>query len=638
MCGIAGLADPTGVREADTHLVDAMLRTLAHRGPDDHVVHSERGAVLGTRRLSIIDIAGGRQPLTNEDGTVVAAQNGEIYNYVELRRELLRSGHTLRSDGDTETLVHLYEEHGAGMVEHLRGMFAIAIWDASRRRLLLARDRLGKKPLYWRLDGGRLSYGSELKALLADPSLDRTVDREALALFLAYQYVPSPMSILAGVHKLPPASVLVWEGGEPRIERYWTLEYGPKSHRSLEEDRDACLDRLREAVRIRLRSDVPVGCFLSGGIDSSVVTALMAEMSPEPVRTFTIGFDVDTFDESRQAEAVARHFSTRHITEVVSLDALSLLPGFAHTYDEPFGDPSAIPTMRVAQLAAQELKVVMTGDGGDELFAGYRRYIADARYRFLPRHLIRVGAAVTARAIGAVRPGSVVARRIRSAGGLLGLPADERYDRLLRITSPILEHKLLSNGRKASADYLARQMPGQVPSDRIDQLLRIDTLTYLPEDLLVKMDRATMAASLEARSPLLDQDMVTFAARLPANRKLNAGRSKVLLRDVARRLLPATISDLPKHGFAVPTDAWFRSSVGAYFEQVALSPDAFLRDILDQDVVAGLYSEHRSRAVDHGHRLWALLALELWGRTWARGGDQGADVPGHRGMSLVRSS
>ena len=600
-----------------------MLRTLAHRGPDDHVVHAERGAVLGTRRLSIIDLAGGRQPLTNEDGTIVAAQNGEIYNYLELRQELLRRGHTLRSDGDTETLVHLYEEHGAGMVEHLRGMFAIAIWDAPRGRLLLARDRLGKKPLYWRVDGGRLSYGSELKALLADPSLDRAVDREALALFLAYQYVPAPKSILAGVHKLPPASVLVWDGGEPRVERYWTLEYEPKVQRTLEEDREECQRQIRDAVRLRLRSDVPVGSFLSGGIDSSIVTAHMADLSEKPIRTFTIGFDVQKFDESAHAEAVARHLSTEHTTEIVTLDALSLLPAFAHAYDEPFGDPSAIPTLRVAQIAAREVKVVLTGDGGDELFAGYRRYVDDARIArlgFVPHPLIRAGAFLAGEAASAMRAGPAITERIRAFGELATLPAARRYDGLMRITSPDVERALIGNGGRVPDDYLAGPLPGSVPSNRIDRLLRIDTLTYLPEDLLVKMDRATMAFSLEARAPLLDQEVAAFAARLPADRKLGGGQSKTLLRDLARKLLPAEIVDRPKQGFSVPTNAWFRSTLGSYFADVALADDAYLRDVIDQRVVAQMFSDHRRSVRNHGHRLWALLALELWGRTWLRAG------------------
>jgi asparagine synthase (glutamine-hydrolysing) len=621
MCGIAGIADPRGLRPDDARLADAMLRTLAHRGPDDHVVREEPGAVLGTRRLAIIDLAGGRQPLDNEDHSIVASQNGEIYNYVELRDQLAARGHSLRSDGDTETIVHLYEEHGERFVEHLRGMFAIALWDVSRRRLILARDRLGKKPLYWRLANGRLSYGSELKALLADPSVERIVDRDALAIYLGYQYVPSPLSILAGVHKLPPASLLVWDGGEPRIERYWEPRYEPKFNRTLEEDRDACLEVLTEAVRVRLRSDVPVGCFLSGGMDSSVVTGLMANLSAEPVRTFSIGFDVPRLDETRYAEAVANHFSTRHTTEVVSLDVMSLLPGLAHAYDEPFGDSSAIPTFRVAQLAAREVKVVLTGDGGDEAFGGYLRYVVDSRLRWLsaiPTGVARGGSVGIDALLRVVAPRSRIRRRLQHAGEIVSMTPDERYDRLMRLMSPELERALM-NGRHvaSSSGHLSNSMAA-APTSRLDRLLWTDTLNYLPEDLLVKMDRATMANSLEARSPLLDQEVVQFAGRLPSERKLGRGRSKIVLRAVARTLLPAELVERPKMGFAIPIGESFRGSLGDRYRELALAPDAFLRDVVDQDVARRLFDEHLAGSHEHGRRLWQLFTLEQWGRTWAR--------------------
>ena len=621
MCGIAGIADPRGLQSDDARLADAMLRTLAHRGPDDHVVREEPGAVLGTRRLSIIDLAGGRQPLANEDDSVVASQNGEIYNYVELREQLTARGHSLRSDGDTETIVHLYEDYGDRFVDHLRGMFAIALWDVRRGRLILARDRLGKKPLYWRLANGRLSYGSELKALLADPSLERTVDRDALAIYLGYQYVPSPLSILAGIHKLPPASLLVWDGGEPRIERYWEPRFEPKTDRSLEEDRDACLEVLKEAVRIRLRSDVPVGCFLSGGMDSSVVTGLMANLSAEPVRTFSIGFDIPRLDETRYAEAVAKHFSTRHTTEVVTLDAIELLPDLARAYDEPFGDSSAIPTFRVAQLAAREVKVVLTGDGGDEAFGGYQRYVVNerlAQFAQMPKSLTRTGSATAAALLGLLAPRSRLRRRVRSFGDMTRMTADQRYDRQMRRMLPELEHALLNGHGRPSFGHLSDSMAADASTDGLDRLLRTDMLNYLPEDLLVKMDRATMAVSLEARSPLLDQEVVAFATRLPSERKLHRGRTKIVLREVARSLLPAELVERPKMGFAVPIREWFLGPLSDRFTQLALAPDAFLRDVLDQAVAGRLLHEHRSGEHDNGRQLWQLLTLELWGRMWAR--------------------
>ncbi len=621
MCGIAGIADPRGLRPGDARLADAMLRTLAHRGPDDHVVRVEPGAVLGTRRLSIIDLEGGKQPLGNEDDSVIGSQNGEIYNYVELRDQLLARGHSLRTDSDTETIVHLYEDYGERFVDHLRGMFAIALWDVPRRQLILARDRLGKKPLYWRLAGGRLSYGSELKALLADPSVEPTVDRGALALYLGYQYVPAPLSILAGIHKLPPASCLVWDGGEPRIERYWTPRYEPKTNRSLEEDRDACLEVLRDAVRIRLRSDVPVGCFLSGGMDSSVITGLMAEASVEPVRTFSIGFDIPRVDETRYSQAVADHFSTRHTSEVVTLDALALLPDFARAYDEPFGDSSALPTIRVAQLAARDVKVVLTGDGGDETFGGYHRYVVNerlARLALVPQAISRAGSGTAAALLGVIAPRSSLHRRVRSLGEMARLTSDERYDRQMRRMSPELENALLNGRGEPSFGHLSGSMGEETSTDGLDRLLRIDTLNYLPEDLLVKMDRATMAVSLEARSPLLDQEVVAFAGRLPSERKLHHGRSKIILREVARTLLPAHLVERPKMGFAVPVREWFLGPLGDRFVELVLAPDAFVRDVLDQTVAARLLHVHTRGRRDHGSRLWQLLALELWGRAWGR--------------------
>lgn len=621
MCGIAGIADPRGLGTDDARLADAMLQTLAHRGPDDHAIRAEAGAVLGARRLSIIDLVTGQQPVTNEDHSVVATQNGEIYNYLELRDQLLERGHTLRSDGDTETIVHLYEDFGERFVEHLRGMFAIALWDVRRKRLILARDRLGKKPLYWRLANSRLSYGSELKALLADPSLERKVDTDSLASYLGYQYVPSPRSILEGVHKLAPASRLIWDGGDPRIERYWAPRYEPKTLRTLEDDRDACLEVLKEAVRIRLRSDVPVGCFLSGGMDSSVVTGLMAELSSEPVRTFSIGFDIPRLDETRYSQAVADHFSTRHTSEVVTLDAMALLPDLARAYDEPFGDSSAVPTLRVAQLAAREVKVVLTGDGGDENFGGYQRYVIDEyleRFDRVPKGLSRVGFASAAALLGMVAPRSQLRRRVRTLGDLVRLDPNKRYERQMRIMSSEMERAFLDGSATPSDGRLTELMAAGAPSGRLDGMLRTDVLSYLPDDLLVKMDRATMAVSLEARSPLLDQEVVAFAARLPSDRKLHRGHSKIVLREVARTLLPAHLVERPKMGFAVPRREWFLGRLGDRFAEVALAPDAFIREVLDQTVAATLLVEHRSQREDHGSRLWQLLALELWGRTWAR--------------------
>lgn len=618
MCGIAGIATKDGLEEGDDRLADAMLRSLAHRGPDDQHVRATHRAIIGSRRLAIIDLAGGRQPLTEESGLITASQNGEIYNYVELREEMLRKGHRFATHSDTETIAHLYEEYGTSFASHLRGMFAIAIWDERRGRLVLARDRLGKKPLYWRLANGRLTYGSELKAILQDAAVERQIDRAALSMYLEYQYVPAPYSILEGVEKLRPASVLWWDGNEPTIEQYWTPRYEPKQARSFEEDVDEGLSIIREAVRLRLRSDVPVGSFLSGGMDSSIVTALMAEMSAEPVRTFSIGFEERAFDELPYARAVAQRYGTVHTEAIVRLDAIELLPALADHFDEPFADSSAIPTYRVAQLASEYLKVVLTGDGGDESFGGYLRYrssaVADA-VAGMPGPIVRAAARSAQRLSGPLGDDSTLRHRLGLAEDLAGLSRDERYLRSMTFLRPGERERLLGgrNGHDPSRYLLDVLAAG--PTDRVDRLLRADLLTYLPEALLVKMDRATMANSLEARAPLLDHELVEFAARLPSDRKVAGSTTKVLLRAIAKRLLPAEHVDRPKMGFTLPVGEWFRGSLGDLYSDLVLASDARIRDHLDPAVAASLLVDHR-----HGGQrqdaLWLLLMFELWARRW----------------------
>ncbi len=638
MCGIAGIATRDGVREGDARLTDAMLRSLAHRGPDDQYMAGDDRAWLGARRLSIIDLEGGRQPLTDESGLILATQNGEIYNYIELREDLERRGHVFQTRSDTETIVHLYEEYGTAFVRHLRGMFAIAIWDGRLSRLVLARDRLGKKPIYWRLANGRLTYGSELKAILQDPEVERVVDREALDLYLQYQYVPAPWTILRGVSKLPPASTLVWDGDEPTIERYWTPSYEPKTRRDFQEDVEEGLGIIREAVRLRLRSDVPVGVFLSGGMDSSVVTALMAEESSQPVRTFSIGFENETFDELRYARAVADRYGTVHTEEIVRLDAIALLPDLADHFDEPFADSSAVPTFRVSQLAAQHLKVVLTGDGGDESFGGYSRYRVNGifgAFDRIPGPVLRAAARAGRAAATPLRSPSRLRRRLTIAEGLFGLDPDERYVRQMTSLDKAGRSKLIVGGN-GSTPYLLRVLRGG-PVDPIDRLLRTDLLTYLPEDLLVKMDRATMANSLEARSPLLDHKLVEFVAKLPTDRKIEGKTTKVLLRVIAKRLMPAAHVDRPKMGFGVPIGDWFRGPLGDRFEEIVLSPDAASRDHLDQSAERALLTAHRGLQEENDGQLWSLLMFELWARRWLSVGSASHE-PGASHQVTHRSS
>ena len=572
------------------------------------------------RRLSIIDLETGRQPLTDESDKIICSQNGEIYNYVELRADLERRGHVFRTHGDTETIVHLYEEFGPTFAVYLRGMFAIAIWDGRMGRLVLARDRLGKKPIYWRLSDGRLTYGSELKTILVEGGFERKVDRAALDQYLQYQYVPAPSSMLQGVHKLAPASVLVWEGGAPSIERYWNPRYTPKTRQNFRDDVEEGASLIREAVRLRLRSDVPVGVFLSGGMDSSVVTALMAELSASPVRTFSIGFENQAFDELPYARAVAQRFGTQHTEEIVRLDAIELLPELADHYDEPFADPSAIPTFRVSQVASQHLKVVLTGDGGDESFGGYGRYVAQRKFNTLDRvpvpllrGIIRSGRAVLELGGSPAR----LRRMLDLADELTGMGENERYVALMTLVRDPDRSKLMGGSPSISNRYLLDILESG-PRNGTDRILRADLLTYLPEDLLVKMDRATMANALEARAPLLDHKVVEFAATLPTNRKIKGSTTKVLLRAIAKQLMPDSMVDRPKMGFGVPIEDWFRGELGDRYRELVLAPDSAVRDHMDQSVAARLLVEHIEGRESQHHRLWALLMFELWARRWLR--------------------
>jgi asparagine synthase (glutamine-hydrolysing) len=618
VCGIAGIVRTEHAAPDDVQTVRGMLSVLAHRGPDDEHYMCDDRAAIGARRLSIIDLETGRQPLTDESGGIWVTQNGEIYNYLELRERLEERGHTLSTSGDTEVIAHLYEDYGDEFVLHLRGMFAIALWDQPRRRLVLARDRVGKKPLYWHLSNGRLTYASELKALMGPAGVPRDIDADALALYLQYQYVPSPLSILRNVQKLPPASLLSWDGGPPVVKQYWRLDYTPKDEGRAGDQADKCLELLRESVRLRLRSDVPVGVFLSGGMDSSVVTAVVAEASATPVRTLSIGFEERSFDELPYARQVAREFGADHLEDVVTLDAVGILPALAYQFDEPFGDSSALPTYRVAQLA-QGLKVVLTGDGGDESFAGYDRYRLQAVLSLLdraPRFTRAAAAAIAPVVLTAMR------RRPREIDwqSMAGLDFDHRYVALMSIFHPKSTDRVLANGIDPNRDSYLLERLAASPRTSLDRLLATDVKTYLAEDLLVKVDRATMANSLEARSPLLDHKMMEFAATLPEHRKLgHLGRSKAIFREVAYRLMPRSFVERPKMGFGVPLGSWFNSALGDLYTELVLAPDSASRDLVSQEVAMSLLARHRAGRGSYSHRLWMLLMLELWCRTWQRG-------------------
>ncbi len=622
MCGIAGQVrgERRGPVVAET--VAAMCAAQEHRGPDSRGLHVEGGVGLGIQRLAVIDVATGDQPLYNEDRSVVVVLNGEIYNYAELRRDLIRRGHTLRTAGDTEVIAHLYEEHGPDCVDHLRGMFSFALWDERRRRLLIARDRVGKKPLFYSHRDGVLSFASELTALMADPDVPRDVDTEALDAYLALGYVPAPLSAFQAVRKLPPGHRLTFEDGKLTIERYWRLDFGRKrSFAGEAEMHEAIREELRAAVRRRLVGDVPVGAFLSGGIDSSAVVAAMAEESAGAVKTFSIGFQDERFDELPRARKIAELFGTEHHELVVEPDAVELLPKMVRHYGEPFGDHSALPSFYLAEMAREHVTVALNGDGGDECFAGYQRYSSQllaARLERVPAGLRNSLAALGRRADPPASGGSRAERALRFATRLGG----EREGRYLEQVS-LFDR----DARRALyGPALASVAPGYEPEralldpwreasgrDLVDQLLEVDTSVYLPGDLLTKIDIATMAYSLEGRSPLLDQEFMELAASLPSEAKARGGQRKIALRGALRGWVPDEILDGRKQGFELPVSGWLRADLQPYAREVLLDPAAAERGWLDPVAVERLLDEHRAGTEDHGKRLWTLLNLELWG-------------------------
>ena len=600
VCGIAGLYSPAG--PPNPELVDAMRAALVHRGPDEGSTDAFGRCVLGHQRLKVIDLDTGYQPVSNETGDVVAVYNGEAYNFLSLRDEL--SGHEVRGTGDTPVLPHLYEESGPHFVERLDGMFAVALWDAGRERLVLARDRLGKKPLLWaRLPDGTLAFASELKALLRLPQLSREIDLDAVDAYLALQYVPGDRTALRGIHKLAPGHLLVAEGGTERIERYWKPEPAEPSARE-----DEWLERVRagvgEAVRKRLVADVPLGALLSGGIDSSIVVALMAQASSQPVRTFTVGFPEARYDERAYARAIASRYGTVHEEVEIEQDIASTLPRLAATFDEPFGDEAALPTFLIAEQARRHVTVALAGDGGDESFAGYERYIAHRLAGRVPAPAAQAGAAAL-RLLPAARrePRS---RSFRAARFLdvAATPGDRRYARLMEVFPFELRRELWSDRR------LAQQVPLEPARPGLTGLQLLDLETYLPGDLLLKADLASMAHSLELRSPFLDHEVVALGLALPDSLKTRGREGKVALRRAFAADLPAEISGRGKTGFGVPLGRWFRSDLRELAHDLLSTDRGWFRP----DTVRRLLDEHASGRVDHGHRLWCLLMLELWVR------------------------
>ena len=620
MCGIAGMARIDGGR-ADAALVRAMTNVLAHRGPDGDGIHVDGGACLGHRRLAIIDLSTGAQPMQSPDGQSWITYNGEVYNFRELRAELEARGRSFRTTSDTEVILAAYHTWGVDCVRRLRGMFAFAIWDARQRRLFLARDRFGIKPLVYAWDGARLLFASEIKGILEDPTVPRELDWEALRDYLTFHYVPSPKTMFRAIRKLPPASYLVLDaaGGTPKIHRYWDLQFVPDETRSEADWLDGLSWHLDDAVRSHLVSDVPVGAFLSGGVDSSTVVALMARAGTGRVRTFSIGFEDADFDELEHARRVAQRYGTDHYELVVKPDAMEALPRLAWQFDEPFADSSALPSYYVAKITREHVTVALSGDGGDENFAGYRRYARAAglhdRLDGMPgrplRGLLRLAA-------------HLLPAGVRGQGylGLLGADPIDRYFRMVTYQQSYGLRRLLTAEAKAhvrpEADALGfeRLARESVAPDYVSTMQALDVRTYLPDDILAKVDRTTILVSLEARVPLLDHALAEFVATMPSRLKLHAGSSKYLLKRAMAELLPPEILHRAKMGFGVPLGRWFRNDLAEHAREVLLDGATRRHGLVDVAAAEGILGEHRAGKADRSAVIWALVCLELWCRTW----------------------
>jgi asparagine synthase (glutamine-hydrolysing) len=627
MCGICGFVTPSS-EPIDVRVGQAMRDVLAHRGPDEgtEVQLGGEGRLhgwFGHRRLRILDLTeAARQPMTGAGGSVVLTYNGEIYNFRELRRELLGRGHSFASTGDSEVALRAYEEWGEAFVHRIDGMFALAVWDRRKEKLILVRDRTGKKPLFYAADGARIAFGSEIKSLLMCPWVGKSLSPQRVPQFLCFGYVPDPHTMFHGISQVPPASLVVFNrhgAGEPK--RYWEPLPSGRPLRLGTETSATVRDLVRAATERRMVSDVPLGASLSGGIDSSIVVGLMSELASEPVRTFSIGFpDAPSYDETSHAALVARHFGTHHTEFNVRTDAIALLDQLLWHHDGPFGDSSAIPTFIVSQLAREQVTVLLSGDGGDEVFGGYDRFVAAAVAGRVP-----ISSARAIRRLSRLLPNShgyfSLRRRLQRFTELADQSVKDRYLSWVALVNPDLLADLVAPQLRevAEPDAVLASMRGAYDRaatlPELDQILFANFVTYLPDDLAVKVDRMSMAHSLEVRSPFLDTAVVEYLARLPARDKVGVRKLKPVLRGAFGPLLPRSVWERRKHGFGVPVGTWFRGELGTLFEDEVLAEHARTRQFLNHDKVRQLWSAHREGHVEHGFRLWALLTLEHWLRS-----------------------
>jgi asparagine synthase (glutamine-hydrolysing) len=616
MCGIVGVYSPS-LDLPEEQAFAAACTTLRHRGPDDQGVFRDDGVMLGHRRLAIIDLNSGHQPIHNEDQRLWTVYNGEIYNYVELRDELEGLGHRFYTASDTEVIVHAYEQWGVDGFARLRGMFAIALWDRRERSLVLARDPLGKKPLYLTSQGGRHAFASEMKALAALPGFAFTLDPEACRDYALMGYILTPSSIYQEVVKVKPGHALVLNGESRDEHRFWRLDFTPK-HRAGEDELLEELDRiLNDAVRLRLRSDVPFGAFLSGGLDSSIVTALMAKHMDRPVKTYSIGFREAAFNELSDARRVAEHIGSEHKEHIVEADAVAMLGKLVWHFDEPFADSSAIPTFLVAEAAAKDVKMVLSGDGGDEAFGGYERYLKQQVIERLRKASLG-SAGPSLKFLGGVLP-SAFGARLRWLGERTALPFPARYISGVALSTPADVAGWLAAGDAKRGDYgMVERRFDHGYADPIDEMIHGDIESYLLDDILVKVDRMTMANSLEARAPLLDSVLVDWAAKLPNAMKMQSGRGKYLLRRLAGGYLPPAALEKSKQGFAIPLDHWFRTDLREMIADT-LSSDSFTESgVFDPAVAETMLQQHLRGRKNHGENLWQMLVFALWYRDRAQ--------------------
>jgi len=627
MCGICGIIQPENKRPLNPTYISSMCQTIVHRGPDDQGIHTEDNVCLGVRRLSIIDLETGHQPLSNEDGSVWTAFNGEIYNFLELRNELIQQGHQFKTKTDTESIVHSYEQWGQDFVTKANGMFAVSLWDKSKKKLILIRDRLGIKPLYYSLcKDGTLVFGSELKAILAYPKIKPSLNLKALDLFLTLEYIPSPHSIFENIYKLPAGSRLTYQNGTIEIKRYWELPLDKKGerkeiNRSLDSLQDELYSLLKQSVRSRLISDVPLGSFLSGGIDSSCIVGLMHELGAAPLKTFSIGFEYNTYNELEHARRIARKFNTEHQEFTLKPDILQLTEKLIFHLDEPLGDFSIFPTYLVSKMARQYVKVILSGDGGDELLAGYEHYQAQK----LSQNLFMAPAHTMLPPLIKKIPPSPKKKGVwnKMQRYFQGIEIDKnlRHLRWMMFLSPMEKQSLYSKDLARSlngipsliqTDPFPSHFQKMEPYDEINKELFLDLNTYMVDDILVKVDRMSMAASLETRVPFLDHHIVEFLFQIPGRLKLKGMSSKWLLKKTMERLLPKENIYRKKEGFSIPIKHWLRTELKEMMQDYLQESRIKKEGLFNAKEVNQLVDSHLKKKSNNSHQIWALLVFEIW--------------------------